>query len=867
MGSKNLGSGVSGYLNPDDRAWETTVFQAGKPVLDKELNLQQDVDGGAGQLALRQAMPSGWLSSDFLSTSNMTGAIFILSAVTNEFRLPAGLAHVNGWIVPIRNTGQNDGTNSLDLGPGPVGAGTKRTDLIVLEVWRKLLSAAPSLDGKSPSGRIWRNGNVKIAAADDGLLNFPDDIKDVTLGAESTKRVQIQYRLRVIQGVDIFATPYGMEDPAALAHSTPPAAATPDGVVTAFPYANQGSAGDGGLWRAGDGIPTNTLNTVDGYMYAIPLAAVFRRNTTGFDRNANQNGGVASPGPSDRPDGLFHDIFVARDIADLRLGTSPTGWDYEEVLAKNLNFILDNKIRTEWMNALQGGGYNGHTVFTADEIGISNANGGDGIITGDTPGGTLIDQFDATRRVFSDRCIYETVVVKIAAPGGGWLTGSVVTISPTAMEIPPYAAFNWAAYNAANVIFADVVDGWWIGTAGQKTRQMTATIISGLGVMPIGAISITIGSLVGYGLTTEDLYVTIMVAYPKGEGLSMTPTADFVGSVFVNNPAQLPLAAPVSFSAFAASNTFDFPHREIQLQYTTPSITTAVIQSNDDPGFPPPGWPSFFLYERVDSIVTVLKNAVPIVGGTTLSLDGRTVTFTNPLDYTVPGDTLQVTYVAIRPLPQNNEQLTIYYEARAPQAVRSSTLGLSLTVIPRFVSPDVYCLAVGSGSEDEGYPYPYGYVQMGGIYPSSVGTFNGDHELSASAGLAVTDFSSTNGLLKLPAFVGYTPAPDEVTFNRGLADTDIEGRSYFNVIPPGIYIPNAFAQQLSDAKRHRNIVPVIAELTASNLLGQKGQLVLILLIREAFFDPNNGVTFEPLLIDTTTAAVFHIKGHLMNKVV
>lgn len=863
MTTKNLGPGVSGYLNPDGRAWETTVFQAGKPVLDKELNLQQDVDGGAGQLALRLAMRSGWISEDFLNTSDMSGAIFISSANPNEYHLPSLTAHVNGWVIPVTDTGKNDTTNAVDLGAPPVGAGVKRTDLVILEVWRKLLSPAPSLDGKSPSGRIWRNGNVKIAAADDGALNFQDDIKDVTLGAESTKRVQIQYRLRVIQGVDIFAYPYGLDDPSVVAFTVPPNAATPDGVLTLFNYVK--SATDSGLWVAGDGIPTNTLGTVDGFMYAIPLTAIFRRNSTAFSRTTNQAGGVVFPGPTTRPDGFFSDIVVARDVADLRLGVNPGGWDFSEVLAKNWNALLDNKIRTEWMNGppVMGGGSDGHTILVTDEIGISTANGGVPPNTGDAAGGVLIGQFDATRRFFSDRAITETVVVRVAAPGGGWLTGSVVTVQPSALEIPPYAPFNWTAYNSASVLFADIKDAYFLGVGvGKKTLRASIATVTGFNAMPIGPLTVTIGNIVGSGLTDEDLFLTLVVSYPRGEGLSMTPTGTFAGSIEINNPAQLPALAPVSYSALSPSNSFDFPHREVQLQYQSVNITTAVFQSNSKPPGP---YDSFQLTERASSIVTVLKNAVPIVGTVAISSDGRTITFNNPVDFTVPGDTLQVTYVAIRPLPQNDEQLSIYYEARAPQALRSSTLGLRIDVIPRCIAPDVFCLSVGSGSQDEAYPFPSGYVQMGGIYPTSAGTFNGDHELAAGAALSVTNFSSKTGLLKLPTFVGYTPAPEEVAFIRGGADTDIEGRSYFNLPVFGAYIPNAFSQELSDAKRHRNILPMIAELVSDSMVGQKGQLVLILLVREAFFDALNGVFFEPLLIDTTTAAVFHLKGRLLNK--
>jgi len=74
MSSKNYGPAVSGYLDPSGRNWETPVYQAGKPVLDKELNLGGDLAGGLTQAALRQLMPSGWIATDFLGTSDARGA-------------------------------------------------------------------------------------------------------------------------------------------------------------------------------------------------------------------------------------------------------------------------------------------------------------------------------------------------------------------------------------------------------------------------------------------------------------------------------------------------------------------------------------------------------------------------------------------------------------------------------------------------------------------------------------------------------------------------------------------------------------------------------------------------------------------------
>ncbi len=864
MSGKNFGPAVSGYLDPTGRNFETAVFQAGKPVLDKELNLAQDLDEGFGQTGLRRSIPSGWLSDDFNTTSDPTAGFFVVNSTSLTLQLVQGMkAHVNGWVITVASTG-NTTHNLLTLTTGPAGAGVRRTDIVVLEVWRKLLSAAPSTDGKSSSGRIWLNGNVKIAIGDDVALNLPDDIEDTNVAAETTKRVQIQYRLRVIPGIDVFAFPYGLDDPTVVANSVPPNAATPDGTPTLFNYTNQSSNGDPGLWVAGDGNPANTLGTVDGFMYAIPLTAIFRRNTTAFDRRTNHNGGVATPGPSDRPDGLFQDVIVARDLADLRMGVSPSGWNLTEILNKNTNYLLDNNLFTEWTDTSPfGGGYRGTTIFAADEIGLSNAHGGDGTTTGTTGVGQFVGEFDAVRRRYSGRSIYEIVTVAIPAPGGAWAGGQSVVIDPTALAVYPYSAFNWASFAPASVLIKDVVDAWWIGSASpKKTVQAIPSFnkITSLGVNPVSSVTITLTGSIPAGLTNETLYVDLLIAYPPGVGLSRTPTNTFGASTFfINNPGAMPAGAPVSFSAFV-NQAVDFPHREVQLEYQTSNLTitqaanTAIAAD-----------PTFRLPERAISIVSVLKNAVPIVGGTTLDATGRFVTFTNGADFTNPGDNLTITYQAVRPMPQNGEQMTIYYEARAPQAARSAVLGTSLQVIPKVINPSMYTITSGSGSQDEAYPFPTAYVQTGGIYPTSTGTYTGEAELSAHTDISVTDFNASTGFLQLPVFIPMVVAPEALTLNRSPADTDIEGRSFFKSFT-GPYTPNAYAQDLSDAKRHKNVLTMIAELAADSPVGHRGQLVLVSLIRYALFDETDGVFFNvDLTQNTTVASVFRLKGNLLSK--
>lgn len=854
--TKNYGPAVSGYDVPEGRAWETVVFEAGKPVLDRELNLGQDVDGGAAQAGLRRAMPSGWLSDDYLTTSSATSAIFSSLAVANTVQIPNGLlAHVNGWIVKVQHTNIT-GSNRLNLGAGPAGVSAQRTDLVFLEVWRRLISASPSTVGKSVAARIWQEGNVATDPANDLALNYPDDILDVVLGSETTKRVQIQYRLRGFSNVNLFSFPYGLDDPGVLANSVPASAAVPNGVATAFPYMNQSANGDPGLWIAGDGNPANTLGTVDGYMYAIPLFAVVRRNTTAFDRRLNQNGGVASPGPSDRPDGLFSDMFVSNDVVDLRQGVSSTGWNYPELLDKNFNFLLDNNLRSEIGDTSPfGGGCRGTTLFMANEIGITNAHGGNGVTTGTTGSGALIGEFDAIRRRFSDRSVFETITVTVQAPLGGWLAGSVVTIDPTALEVYPYAAFNWSSYAPATVRFLDVVAARWTGaTAPLKNVNAIPWILSitDLGESPIVPLTVTIAAGIGgLGLTNEPLYVTLVVGYPTGVGMSHTPLSTY--SFAVNNPGQLPAGAPVSFSTIA-NQAVDAPHREVWLEYVTVNL---VLNMAADTGG---ASNTIRLPERAQTIVSITRNAVPVVG--TLDSTGRIITL---VVASAPGDNLVVTYAALRPMPQNDEQITVYFQSAAPQTARNALLTGSLTVIPKYVGKAMFALTTGSGSQDEGYPFSQAYVQTGGIFPSNAVVYSGESELSGHADISVADFNAETGLLSLPVYVPMVANPDSLTFTRGLGDIDIEGRTYFKTVPGG-YVPNAYSQDLSNSDRHKDILPILAELAADSALGHRGQLVLILLIRYALFDETNGVFFDANLNNnTTTAGVFRIKGNLLAK--
>jgi len=877
---KYYGPAVSGWLHTNGRAWETVVTQAGKPLLDSELNLSQDIDGGAAQAAVRRMMPSGWLSDDFLTTSSATDGIFTPIDVPNTIEIPELLAHVNGLIIPVRYTSYpgSTGPNRVDLGDGPAAVGEERTDLVILEVWRRLISAVAPADaatdtlGKSGTGLIWRDGNVKIDPADDTTLNFTPDIWDPNVGSETTKRVQIQYRLRAIKDVDVFTRPYGIDNVDVFANNVPPAPGNPDGIATTWQYVNQSANGDPGLWRAGNGDTSFDLGTVDGYMYALPLLAVFRRNTEPFARDGNQNGGkLSSAPPSDRPDDLFSDIIAPVDLVDLRHGVSPIGWSFAEILEKGTNAILDNSLRTEITHNTYGGeeGSSGTTVLIANEIGGTPNPG--------VAPKSAEQKFDAVRRRFSDRSIYETMTVVVPPPGGVWNASTVLTVSPSSLAVYPYQAFDWQDY-APDAIFLDVLDAHWAATqpivdaSTKKTVKADPHIkfVTGLGSPTIGNLQISLTVPPGLGLTNESLYLTILVAYPRGVGLTHTPIETYGTKSFALTTGPLSTAAPVySDNTPAVLNLpglkdFDPSHREVHLEYQTVQLTYKQ------------GAPStnrIVLPERAsaDAVWTVSTDPIFPPGGITLSDSGREFILP-PSPTLAPGSEVTVNYRAIRPLPGPVPtlalpQMAVYFRTAAPQMAREAVLPNTLTVIPKLVSDKLLSLTTGSGSQGEAYPFPTAYLQTGGTLVPGGEPFDGDAELAATPEISVANFNSSTGMLNLPTYISMVANPESLVFTRSVNDVDDEGRSYYPGVGSG-YIPNAYAQDLSVPDRHKNILPILAELASDYWpLGQRGQLVIILLIRYALLDETNGVYFDSVVPanNSTTASVFRVKGLLLNK--
>ena len=296
--AESFGPGVTRTLSAFFRQFQHVVWQKGKPPLDSELSLMSQIHREELRQHLHSLSHSGFMFDPTRSLSdyqfNPLWSNFFALGKQKSGELDSTVwANVNGWIIPVDGTNttiSTDVRNIIKMYPAPES--DTRADLIFLEVWQSLVAPNPSTANKPSASKIWKYGNVSY-----GGTNIDDDLQDPAIGFETTKRVQIQYRIRVFgqgsglgSGIALDVYPDGLGDPNVYGQGN---ASAP---VAGFPYINmREELGDPSLWRAGNGTPSNALSSVDGYSYAIPICAVFRRNSGTFVAvnsagNPNQNG-------------------------------------------------------------------------------------------------------------------------------------------------------------------------------------------------------------------------------------------------------------------------------------------------------------------------------------------------------------------------------------------------------------------------------------------------------------------------------------------------------------------------------------------------------------------------------------------------
>lgn len=258
---------ASRTLNTENTQYQNVVWQAGKPPLDSELNLVGQIAKENLKNIVRAQAHSGVLIDPRSSDRDFTYD----GLWSNYFKMKPFSAIVNGSIIKVEE---------LEIKLPPPPATGARVDFVFLEVWDTIISSEGSalLDNKPSPTEIYQNGNV------DGTSVLSDELVDGLVGFETTKRVQTQYQVRVVSGVDLKASPEGISSPLVTAVGpTTGASNTPFSIKD----------GDPGLWVA---------EVVDDYLsenkiYALPICSIFRRNVEPYvdisnSGAPNQNGSV-----------------------------------------------------------------------------------------------------------------------------------------------------------------------------------------------------------------------------------------------------------------------------------------------------------------------------------------------------------------------------------------------------------------------------------------------------------------------------------------------------------------------------------------------------------------------------------------------
>lgn len=282
-------SGFSRILNPAQRNFSMVAFQQAKPLLDSELNLAQLM-----QNQMRADLVRTLLSSGMVSLTTTTG----VTDKKNTLRISNAVANVNGWLLYLRGMSRTDASSDIVFLAAPNSG--SREDLAWLEVWFE--EVAPTGSPEDDDENVYKYGGVQSGT-------LANDLQDSVAGDETSRRIQLRWNIRTATDVNFTTYPEGM------GNTDRVKARGGNDADTDYTYT---SVGDG-LYRAGDGSSAacTTLKCVDGYVYALPLFQVHRRNQTAYNASDNAEGAPAYSSGTVIPSGMYHDVIAAQDVTPL----------------------------------------------------------------------------------------------------------------------------------------------------------------------------------------------------------------------------------------------------------------------------------------------------------------------------------------------------------------------------------------------------------------------------------------------------------------------------------------------------------------------------------------------------------------------
>jgi hypothetical protein len=340
-----FGTEQNRVLDVKDRNLDNVVFQYKHPPLTSEWNLINQIGNEKLQNLAKMSLPSGWLNigevfQDSDEANATVGSVYCSSAYTTPttfklFSLGNNYAIVNGWPILVQAT-----DNIIRLDEPPY---TQYNNFVFLEVWRKLVGT---------NEFIYPYGNVNNAPYSDNEIEWD------AIGCETTKRVQLQYRIRSVKVSSLADCTKEIFDNNSI---SPIGGRTTEAVLQSF---GKFGTTDPGLYVAGDGSDSSKeyLGTVDGYVYAIPMFLVHRRNfsehtftASAINTTAVSHEMVVAGYRSDRPDNKISDIVYKEDLIDLRHQVMVSN-DLKNVVDKTISKLISGDLSTVYKKGFAEGG-------------------------------------------------------------------------------------------------------------------------------------------------------------------------------------------------------------------------------------------------------------------------------------------------------------------------------------------------------------------------------------------------------------------------------------------------------------------------------------------------------------------------------
>jgi len=582
---------VSRTLNPSMKALATVVARHDAEITDADINLIQDLqDLKRSQILQDKSCVSGCLTYAPLQYNTAIANTFFIptfDVLWNNIEILT----IAGNMSPDLTQNRVQIPTPQNWTPG-VNAQDAQIYVVFLEIWYQALNPVTGQgyyqDPITGLNYFYPYGGVNPDPSNAEIV--PDDSIDPFEGLFTTERAQIQWRINVQPvaltynfqtyqfGLDpdtTDASPYGVPlNVYAQAGQPAPIAASQ------YQFYNMGNVnGDTGLWRAGsppwnsittynqgdvvtysgytysstqgsnlNNIPSsnsswvvtstgnvnNSLGTMDGYSYAMPLAVIFQRNTGIFDVNSNifgcasattPNSGVLANPVSGRFDSRLADQIFSDNVVDTRITNTLDAWDGELLLGNGFGDLVQGKTQLALSRGLSSGNKAedlGSTLPYYVSIGTTPSGG---TIPNTFPAGLFdgfMNGFSSDARTYESTYQITTSQKSTGISGNNWVLGDSFTITlPSTSQ-------------------ATITDISVTALVTQGTTKVPAALLQGqITITGLGSSSATVtfttnltGTLFDPG--SNNLYATISTTYAAGTNVNLQQIPFTVdgGSIF-----------------------------------------------------------------------------------------------------------------------------------------------------------------------------------------------------------------------------------------------------------------------------------------------------------------------------------------------